>query len=118
VIGEWLRANYGSLLPFGIAGGVGTPTVIAITNDIQGPERLPWSLVAAFVILLLTGALVTLPQHKRELKQLTDINDRMFDQIEQLIENDSVIMKALEDIKAGPSRWGPPAPRRTGQDRR
>lgn len=116
---EWLRANLSQLLPLGWAGGIGTPTVWAIATNVNGPEALPWSLVALFVILLLTGALVTLPQHKRELRQVTDITDRMFDQVERLIENDAVMIKALEDIKAGPN--GPswtvhPGPRR--QDRR
>jgi hypothetical protein len=115
VFTEWLRANISSFLPFGIAGGVGAPTIIAITNSVQGPEGLLLSIVSLVVILLLTGALVPLPQHKRELKQLAEINDRMFNQVERLIENDSVIMKALEDIKAGvPSQVS----RRSGQDRR
>ena len=113
---SWLRENSSQLLPLGLAGGIGTPTVFAIADKVQGPEALPWSLVALFVILLLTGALVTLPQHKREIKQVTDITDRLFGQVDKLIENDSVIIKALEDIKAGSP--GPRAPRRPGQDRR
>lgn len=105
------------LIPFGIAGGVSAPTVFAINQAVQGPEALPWSICAVTVIMLLTGGLITLPQHKRELKQVTDINDRMFDQVEQLIENDTVIIKALEDIKAGTLAYSRAASRRPG-DRR
>lgn len=113
---DWLRSNVPILTSVGIAGGASTPTVWAIQANLDGPEALPWSLVAVFVICLLTGALITLPQHKRELKREAAINERLLLQNEKFIDNFAVIIKLLEDIQSGGHRSvnGP----RQRQDRR
>lgn len=109
---EWLKENTSLLTSLGAAGGLGTPTIWAIqTNVTDDSSRLPWSLVALFVILLLTGGLVTLPQHKRELKRATEPFDKLFPLVEHLADNQETIIKALEDVKAiALSKTPPPRP--------
>lgn len=115
---EWMRANVPLLTSLGAAGGLSTPTVWAIQANVEGETALPWSLVAIFVILVLTNGLITLPAHKRELKRQDAVMDRILAQQDKFIDNHAVIIKALEDIQAG-NRF-PNAHqqrRRAGQDR-